>query len=241
MIEYIELLLRSFIKMKKVNELLEYIGIVPNSIEQYVLALTHPSYNADANTKHHDYERLEFMGDAVIGFVCADIIYQIHPDMNQGNMSKLRSYLVKSSSLANYARRIELYQFIRAGHSLSSEQIAKSNKILEDVFEALVGAIYLDQGINSAISYLSKFLYEDVKNTDLSVLTDAKTRLQEEMQAEHRDNVRYELIKEEGPAHDRTFTVNVLFNDIVLATGVGKSKKAAEEDAATKALAKRSV
>lgn len=227
--------------MNNVKELLKRINIPYKNIELYVLALTHSSYNADANTKHQDYERLEFMGDSVLGFVCADLIFQIHGEMDQGNMSKLRSYLVKSSSLANYARDIELHKYIRAGHSLSAQQISKSNKILEDVFEALAGAIYLDQGIKVVTRYLTRFLKEDIENTDLSVLTDPKTRLQEEMQAEHRDSVKYVVIKEEGPAHDRTFTVNVLFNDIVLATGTGKSKKAAEEDAASKALAKRSI
>ncbi len=227
--------------MKRIEELLNNISISFKDIDLYVLALTHPSFNADANTKHEDYERLEFMGDSVLGFVCADLIFQTREGLDQGNMSKLRSYLVKSSSLANYARSIKLQDYIRAGHSLTSEQISKSNKILEDVFEALVGAIYLDQGIEVASEYLARFLLEDVRNTDLSVLTDAKTRLQEEMQAEHRDSVKYVVIKEEGPAHDRTFTVNVMFNDIVLATGTGKSKKAAEEDAASKALAKKVI
>lgn len=227
--------------MSKVKELLEKLHIAYKNIDFYILAITHPSYNADANTKHKDYERLEFIGDSVIGFVCADLIFKNRIGMDQGNMSKLRSYLVKSTSLANYARTIELHKYIRAGHSLNPEQIAKSNKILEDVFEALVGAIYLDQGIEIASQYVTRFLLDDVINTDLSVLTDPKTRLQEEMQAEHRDSVKYVVIKEEGPAHDRTFTVNVMFNDIVLATGVGKSKKLAEEDAASKALAKRSV
>ncbi len=227
--------------MEDIIQLLNSIEIKFNDLDVYNLALTHPSFNADANTKHQDYERLEFIGDAVIGFVCAELIFKLREGMDQGNMSKLRSYLVKTNSLANYARTINLQKYIRAGHSLPTEQIAKSNKILEDVFEALAGAIYLDQGIKTAARYLSRFLVEDIKNIDLSVLTDAKTRLQEEMQAEHRDSVRYVLTKEEGPAHDRTFEVNVLFNDIVLATGTGKSKKAAEEDAAAKALAKRST
>ena len=227
--------------MEDIKELLANLKINYHNLDLYILALTHPSFNADANTKHQDYERLEFIGDAVIGFVCAELIFKLREGLDQGNMSKLRSYLVKSNSLANYARSISLQNYIRAGHSLPTEQIAKSNKILEDVFEALVGAIYLDQGIKTASRYLARFLVDDIKNTDLSVLTDAKTRLQEEMQAEHRDSVRYVLIKEEGPAHDRTFEVNVMFNDIVLATGTGKSKKAAEEDAAHKALAKRST
>ena len=227
--------------MESIIKLLKQLNINYKSLDLYSLALTHPSFNADANTKHQDYERLEFIGDAVIGFVCADLIFESHNGMDQGNMSKLRSFLVKSSSLANYARSIELQKYIKTGHSISSSQIGKSNKILEDVFEALVGAIYLDQGIDVAREYLRRFLVEDIKNTNIESLTDPKTRLQEEMQAEHRDSVKYVVIKEEGPAHDKTFTVNVMFNDIVLATGTGKSKKAAEEDAARKALAKRSV
>ena len=142
--------------MKDIKELLNNLEIPFKDLSLYVLALTHPSYNADANTKHEDYERLEFMGDAVLGFVCADLIFKIHDKMDQGNMSKLRSYLVKSSSLANYARKINLQNYIRAGHSLTAEQIAKSNKILEDVFEALVGAIYLELGIEFAGNYLQK-------------------------------------------------------------------------------------
>ncbi|MCR5505654.1 MAG: ribonuclease III [Bacilli bacterium] len=212
-----------------------------NNPDLFYLALTHPSYNADANTKHEDYEKLEFMGDAVLDFVSADIIYKAHPEMDQGMMSKLRSYLVKSHSLANYARKMGLAEYIRVGRSIPLKQIESSDKILEDVFEALIGAIYLDQGISVAYRHIERFLYDDVVHANMDVLTDYKTKLQEEMQAEHRDSVHYELINQSGPAHDRTFTVNVMFNDIVLATGTGKSKKAAEEEAAKNALAKRSV
>lgn len=227
--------------MNNVEELLFKIKIRPNSLDLYLLALTHPSYNADVNTKHHDYERLEYMGDAVLGFVSADLIYKAYPDMDQGLMSKLRSSLVKSSSLANYARSINLANYITTGHSINPDKINESNKILEDVFEALIGAIYLDKGLNVAFKFISHFLKKDVKNVEIDELTDSKTKLQEEMQAEHRDSVHYELVKQSGPAHDRTFIVNVLFNEIVLGTGSGKSKKAAEEAAAKDALSKRSV
>lgn len=227
--------------MRNCSELLEKLGITIHDSKVYELALTHPSYNVDANTVHQDYERLEYMGDAVLGYVSADLIYRLHPEMDQGKMSKLRSYLVKTKSLAKYARDISLADYIKAGHSLTPAQVNESDKILEDVFEALIGAIYLDNNIEVAFNYIKKFLYEDIKNTNESVLTDAKTMLQEQMQAEHRDSVHYETVGQSGPAHDRTFTVNVLFNDIVLAQGTGKSKKAAEEDAARKALEKRSV
>ena len=227
--------------MRSIEELEKTINFKIHNREVFLLALTHPSYNADANTKHQDYERLEYMGDAVLDYVSADIIFKTHPEMDQGLMSKLRSYLVKSHSLAQYARRINLAESVRVGHSIPVNQINSSDKILEDVFEALIGAIYLDQGIDAAYKHIAFFLEEDVKKTNIEDLTDHKTRLQEEMQAEHRDSVHYVLVSQTGPAHDRTFTVNVMFNDIVLASGTGKSKKAAEEEAAKNALAKRSV
>lgn len=227
--------------MSNVHELLNSLNINPNSLSNYSLALTHSSYNADANTKHHDYERLEYMGDAVLGFVVADMIFQKYPTMEPGVMSKLRSYLVKSHSLATYARKIELHKYIKVGHSIGLNQIFESDKILEDVFEALIGAIYLDQGVNFAYQYIKGFVENDLNNIDLDVLTDYKTKLQEEMQAEYRNSVKYNVINVSGPAHNRHFVVNVTFNDLVLATGEGKSKKEAEENAAKKALMKRSV
>lgn len=227
--------------MRYLSELFNLLNIEAVNHSLYELALTHPSCNSEQNTKHQDYERLEFVGDAVIGFVSADIIYRIHEDMDQGLMSKLRSFLVCSKSLANYARVINLYEFVHIGHSITPAQLEKSDKILEDVFEALMGAIYLDQGIDVAYRVIEGFILEDVKNTGVDQLIDAKTKLQEDIQSEYREAVKYELIDEYGPAHDRTFEVQVTFNGLVLGTGVGKSKKAAEEAAAKDALRKRSV
>ena len=227
--------------MKELSQLLDSLNIKSKEFRLYELALTHPSCNSEANTKHQDYERLEFVGDAVIGFVSADLIYNLHGEMDQGLMSKLRSYLVCSKSLANYSRKIKLFDYIHIGHSISLAQLEKSDKILEDVFEALIGATYLDLGIEVAYRVVKDFLYEDIKNTGIDVLVDAKTKLQEDIQSEYREAVKYELIDEYGPAHDRTFEVQVTFNGLVLGRGVGKSKKAAEEAAAKDALSKRSV
>ena len=227
--------------MRNIEELFLKLNIKPNKVELYDLALTHPSYNADANTKHDDYERLEYMGDAVLDYVAADLIFHEFPEMEPGRMSKLRSFLVKSHTLSNYARSIELFDFVKHGHSVTKEQIAKSDKILEDCFEALIGAIYLDQGMDFAFEFIKNMILEDVREFGKIDLTDYKSKLQEEMQAEHRESVHYVTVKEMGPAHDRTYVVNVMFNDIVLASGTGKSKKAAEEDAAKNALSKRSV
>ena len=227
--------------MRRTIELGKIIGIRFKDLELYEKALTHPSYNADAKTKHEDYERLEFMGDAVLGFVSADLIFKMHPNLSQGNMTKLRSNLVKTTALASYARKISLAEFIRTGHSIDSNKINESDKILEDVFEALIGAIFLDHGMDAAYVFVAKFLTDLILNFDESTLTDYKTKLQEEMQAEFRDSVKYVVVETTGPAHDRRFKVNVLFNDIVLGTGEGKSKKEAQEEAAKDALNKRSV
>ncbi len=227
--------------MDDITKLLSRIHIKANNVELYTLALTHPSYNMDAKTIHHDYERLEYMGDAVLGYVTADLIYKIHPDMPPGNMSKLRSFLVKSSSLANYARRIKLMNYIRTGQSISSDKIAESNKILEDVFEALVGAIYLDKGIKTAYNFISRMLKKDIVNFNLDDITDAKTKLQEALQSTGQSAPSYAVVSTTGPSHDRTFTVSVSFSGMVIAYGSGKSKKEAEEFAAKQALKKRSV
>ena len=227
--------------MSNINEFFVKYNICPNDESVYQLALTHPSCNADNKTKHHDYERLEFVGDSVLGFVAADLIFKIHSEMDQGYMSKLRSYLVCSKSLANYCRKYELYKYIKIGHSITEEQLFKSDKILEDVFEAFIGAIYLDLGMEKAYGVIKNILFEDIKKVDMDDVIDSKTRLQEEIQAEFRDEVKYRVVDETGPAHDRLFTVEVTFNGLVLGKGSGKSKKAAEEAAAKDALSKRSV
>ena len=226
---------------KAAQDLLKKLKIVYKDIAIYEQALTHPSYNGDANTKHQDYEKLEFMGDAVLGYVTADLVYKNRPELSEGNLTKLRSVLVSTKPLAAYARSINLPEYIRIGHSITLNQVKESDKILENVLEALIGAIYLDAGLKNAYGLIMKLLLNDIKNYDVDDLTDYKSKLQEEIQAESRDAVQYVTVEQTGPAHDRTFKVNVLFNGIVLGTGEGKSKKKAEEMAAKSALSKRSV
>ena len=227
--------------MRNINELFKIINVQPKNVEIYELALTHSSFNADANTKHIDNERLEYMGDAVLDYVSADLIFNKFGEMEPGNMSKLRSFLVKTHSLSNYARKIELADFIKTGHSISQKQVNQSDKILEDCFEALIGAIYVDQGIKVTFNFIKKMMEDDLLTYGQEDLTDYESMLQEEMQAEHRESVHYVVTDMSGPAHDRVYTVNAMFNEIVLASGTGKSKKSAEQDAAKNALKKRSV
>ena len=227
--------------MNSATSLLKKLHITYKNIAIYEQALTHPSYNGDANTKHQDYEKLEFMGDAVLGYVTADLVYKNRPEMSEGNLTKLRSVLVSTKPLAAYARGIDLPTYIRIGHSITSEQVRASDKILENVLEALIGATYLDAGLKTAYGLIKKLLLKDILSYEEDNLTDYKSKLQEEIQAEHRDAVQYVTVSQSGPAHDRTFTVQVRYNDIILGTGTGKSKKKAEEMAAKDALSKRSV
>lgn len=224
--------------MKDVNELLKKFKIKPHNLELFEIAFTHSSYNADAKTKHHDYERLEFLGDSVLGCVVSELAYKSHPDMAQGPLTKLKSALVSSHALANFAREYKFDEYIRVGNSFSNN-ISKSDSLLEDVFEAFVGALFLDQGFQYTRKFLIKTLYSNIQSFQVEDSTDYKSRLQEEMQAEHRESVVYELIKEEGPSHDKTFTVKVSFDGVTLGVGVGPTKKKAEQEAAKIALAKK--
>ena len=225
--------------MPNLQHLLARFQINTNNETAYQLAFTHSSFNNDANTIHHDYERLEFMGDAVIGFVVAELTYRFHPTMSPGLMTKTRSKLVQSKNLAYLARKYQFDHYVRVGHSLGSVNLAISDRILEDVFEAFFGAVYLDQGLAFTIELLESIFTDSVKNIDVETLTDYKSQLQEAMQAEVQQAVDYVLAKTEGPAHDRLFTVEVRFNELVLGHGSGKTKQQAEQMAAKEALQKK--
>lgn len=224
--------------MKSLDEFYKNFNIKPNKKELFEMAFTHSSFNSDAKTHHHDYERLEFIGDSVLGFVVASLIYKYHPEMNEGVMTKTRSTLVQTKSLSKKAKDYHYDEFIRIGHSLTKDQIIKNNHILEDIFEAVIGAIYIDQGINFAINFVTNMFKEDVVNFVPSEVEDYKSKLQEAMQAEFRESVVYKLMSEKGPPHHRFFTFEVSFNGQTLGYGSGHSKKEAEQQAAKDALSK---
>lgn len=223
--------------MRPVSELLEKLNIKPKHISLYETAFTHSSYNADANTKHHDYERMEFLGDSVIGLVVSEVSYGARPEMTQGPLTKMKSNLVSTTSLADLARKYDFPNYIRVGNSFSGD-ISKANHLLEDVFEAFFGAIYLDQGFEVARKLLIDIFINIIKNYNIEDSTDYKSKLQEEMQAEHRESVTYEVISETGPSHDRHFVVHVVFDGMELGVGEGSTKKQAEQMAAKAALEK---
>lgn len=223
--------------MRDLHEFLKKVNITPKHISLYEQAFTHPSYNSDANTKHHDYERLEFLGDGVIDFIIAELSFVSRPELEQGNLTKMRAALVSTNGLSEIARSLEIDKYIRLGNSFTGD-ISQASRILEDVFEAFIGALYLDQGFVNTKNVLVNLFINKVKTFDVESLNDYKSKLQEEVQAEHRESVSYEVISETGPAHDKHFVVKVSFDGIELGRGEGSTKKAAEQLAAKAALEK---
>ena len=223
--------------MKDLKEFLKQFNVEMKHPALYEQAFTHPSYNADANTKHHDYERLEFLGDSVIGLCVAEMSYIARSDLNQGNLTKMRASLVSTNGLSSLAKKYNLHEYIRLGNSFSGD-ISKANHIIENVFEAFIGALYLDQGFKVTKQVLVGMFLDQIKSFNIDQLTDYKSKLQEEIQAEHRESVSYELVSESGPAHNKRFKVRVLFDGIELGTGEGSTKKEAEQLAAKAALEK---
>ncbi len=201
-------------------------------------ALTHSSYsNEQKINKLPDYERLEFLGDAVLELVSSDHIFRENPEMSEGELTKFRSSIVCEPALAFCARQIGLEEFILLGRGEELTGGRKRDSIISDVMEATIGAIYLDSGIEEARAFIGRFILSDLEHKQL--FYDAKTILQEEIQKENGGVLRYELVREEGPEHDKTFVVEVMVGDRMAGRGNGHSKKAAEQHAAYEALLRR--
>ena len=186
--------------MKSIDEFLKKFHIETDHRDLYEMAFTHSSFNSDAKTHHHDYERLEFMGDSVLGFVIASLLFKEHPDMLEGALTKAKSYLVQSEYLAKLARKEGYPDYIRAGKSLTTKEVMNNQSILEveDVFEAVIGAVYLDKGIEFARQFIEMIYQDDVKNFTLDEVKDYKSILQEAMQAEYRESVTYKIVFEKA-------------------------------------------
>jgi ribonuclease-3 len=225
--------------MKTLLQFLKEQKLQPKRIELYELAFTHTSVNYEHKGIGKDYERLEFIGDAFLSMVVADLVFRLHPEWSQGELSKTRAKLVQTENLVKIAKQLQLADYVTIGHSITREGVSQSKKILEDIFEAFIGAVYLDQGVDKAAKYVRGFFEERIRHLTMDELTDYKTKLQEDMQAEFREAVHYETIKEEGPAHEKIFTVHVKFKEITLGEGKGPSKKIAEQLAAKAALSKK--
>lgn len=200
------------------------------------MALSHSSYaNETLRNSLKSYERLEFLGDSILGFVTADYLYHTLPETNEGSLSKIRSELVCESALCLCAQKLNIGPYIRLGHGEELNGGGRRASIIADIVESVIAAIFLDGGFEEA----KAFVYRAVlKNAAESIREnrDYKSALQELVQKQPDRSLRYEIVSESGPDHDKHFSVRVLLDGISIGTGEGTSKKRAEQAAARAAL-----
>jgi ribonuclease-3 len=201
-------------------------------------ALTHSSHANERAISDGDNEQLEFLGDSVLGFLVSDFLFRAHPGLMEGQLSKLKGFFVSSANLVKYAERINLGDYLQLGKGEEKTGGRTKQALLVDALEAIIGAIYLDSGIEEVRRVILNFFepqIEDVGDSGRQV-QDFKTALQEELQAQHRGRAEYGITSEDGPDHQKLFTVEVAVAGEPLAQGIGLTKKAAEQAAARQAL-----
>ena len=220
------------------DELFEKLNIKPKDLRLYKSAFSHSSYVNEHKVKN-DYERLEFLGDAVLDLVVADYLYT-HYKETEGEMTKVRASYVCENANYCYATGLGLSKYILVGHGEQKEGGNFKKAIVADIFEALMGAIYIDLGFSTVRNVILKVIVPYIEDPNVTFFSDYKSSLQEYVQTEQK-SLEYRLINEEGPAHDKRFTVDVVIDDIVYGMGIGTSKQEAEQEAAKAALNKLAV
>ena len=204
-------------------------------------AFTHTSYaNEHRLLKISHNERLEFLGDAVLQLIISEYLYTKYPKRPEGDLSKLRSMIVREESLAGFARDCQFDQFIKLGRGEEKSGGRNRDTILGDLFEAFLGALLLDKGVEAVKSFLYQVMIPKVEAGDFERVTDYKTKLQELLQINGDVEITYQIVSETGPAHAKNFEVAVLINGRKSGQGQGRSKKLAEQEAAKNAFEKES-
>ena len=221
--------------MYKIQDLAIYLGIEFENDDLLNMALTHPSYHQDSNYPA-DNQRLEFLGDAVLSLVVTEVLFERFPEEDEGVLTKIRAKIVCEKALVQVARAIELGDYLRLGRGEQLSGGRNRKSILADAMEAVIGAIYLDQGYEVAAAFVRRHFREVMENAFTGDHNDYKSKLQELVQAKNQQGVTYVILSDSGPAHAKIFTAGVYYQDRLLATGSGKSKKEAGRNAAEKAL-----
>jgi ribonuclease-3 len=201
-----------------------------------VQALTHPSY-ANERRDALDNQRLEFLGDAVLGFCVSDLIYGRFPQADEGTLTRLRAQLVNAEALAEWARASGVPEALRLGRGAGASGLRQSTNVLADAVEALIAACFLDAGLDSARRVCARIVEARLEAFERVGARDPKSELQERLQANGEPPPSYDLAESGGPAHERWFRVRVRVGEHVLGEGLGRSKRAAERAAAEVALA----
>ena len=215
------------------EELFNKLGITPKNINLYKTAFSHSSYVNEHKVKN-DYERLEFVGDAVLDLVIADYLYNNYKE-TEGEMTKVRASYVCENANYCYSEGLGLENYILVGNGEKESGLKKA--IVADIFEALMGAIYIDLGYATVRNTILRIIVPYIEDPNVNFFSDYKSSLQEMVQTQQQ-SLEYNLVNEEGPAHDKRFTVEVKIDDIVYGVGYGTSKKEAEQEAAKAALEK---
>lgn len=223
--------------MTLITKIEQKLNVTVNRPELIHTAFRHSSY-ANEQKHHHteNNERLEFLGDAVLEMVTSDYLYKYYKKEPEGFLSRMRATLVREESLAFLAKRNHFDQYIKLGHGEEANGGRERNSILADCFEAFLGAIYLDQGYDTA----KNFLHTELLNNHKALLTDDKhdykTAIQERLQQKGSVLIKYKLLSQTGPAHNQTFESGLYVNDQLISSGKGKTKKLSERQAAKKAF-----
>ena len=221
------------------EELQKTIDVTFQDKELLTRAFVHRSHLNEARDMHISNERLEFLGDAILSFLTSHYLYEQYPDFPEGTLTNIRSSLVKTGTLADVARTLHMGDLLLLSHGEESSGGRNNPSLLADSFEALLGAIYLDQGIETAKNFLSRFLFPNAKTVvENKSYVDYKSLLQEIIQQESRVSPTYRVVKSDGPDHAKTFWVEATADDRALGSGSGKSKQDAEQAAALAALEK---
>ena len=220
------------------DELFKKLNIKPVDMKYYTTAFLHSSY-VNENHLKSDYERLEFLGDAVLELVSSDYLFN-NLDVKEGDLTKLRASYVCENALYEYSTGLNLSDYIKVGHGEENDGGRFKKVIMADIFEALMVAIYLDLGFDTVKKVILDIIVPYIEDPKVSFFSDYKSALQEFVQTEQRSLV-YDVVNEEGPAHNKTFTVEVRVDGIIYGTGTASSKKEAEQEAAKDALNKLAI
>lgn len=217
------------------KDLAEAFNIEFEKLDTLEKALTHPTYAYENNLPDSN-QRLEFLGDTVLGFIIAEYLFETFRDKNEGDLSKIKGALVSGESLAQVGREIFLYKYLLMGKGEDKIGGRYKDSVLSDVYESLLAAIYLDLGYDKAKHFIYTTLLPKLEELLENGMKDFKTILQEMVQKDYKKNVIYKILEENGPDHDKSFTAGIFWEDNLVAIGVGKSKKEAERNGAKLAI-----
>ena len=222
---------------RNLKELEHRIGYTFQDFALLKKAMSHSSYvNEEHLPKYECNERLEFLGDAVLELVSSEFLFFEHPTTPEGELTKTRASMVCEPALAFCAREIELGEYLLLGKGEEATGGRNRNSVVSDAMEALIGAIYLDGGFANAKEFIHRFILNDIEHKQL--FYDSKTILQEMIQSRQTGALSYEILKEEGPDHNKSFEVRALMGEEEIGRGVGRTKKAAEQVAAYNGILK---